>query len=108
MDRDRQTIWNSGSPPEQWIQIDLGAPRSLAAVRLVTSQYPSGATVHQVWVGDSVTNLRLAHEFKGQTQDYQELSYTPTAPDTNVRFIRIVTTASPSWVAWREIEVVAL
>jgi predicted amidohydrolase YtcJ len=108
IDRDRQTVWNSGSAPEQWIQIDLGAPRSLAAVRLVTSQSPSGATVHQVWVGDSQTNLRLAHEFKGQTQDFQELSYTPSAPATNVRFIRIVTTESPSWVAWREIEIVAL
>jgi len=58
-----------------------------------------------VWVGDSETSLRLVHEFIGPTEDGQELAYAPAKPESNVRFMRIVTTESPSWVGWREIEV---
>jgi F5/8 type C domain. len=91
--------------PEQWIQIDLGAPRALTAIRLVTSQYPAGQTVHEVWVGEIEASLRLVHVFKGATDGGQELRYAHATPEANVRFIRIVTTESPSWVAWREIEI---
>jgi hypothetical protein len=30
----------------------------------------------------------------------------PAAPLPNVQFVRIVTTHSPSWVSWREIEII--
>lgn len=107
LDGDLETIWSAGSHPEQWIQVDLGAARTLEALRLVISQYPAGRTVHQVWAGRTEANLRLVHTFRGQTDDGQELGYAPATSVAGVRYVRIVTTESPSWVAWREVEITA-
>jgi hypothetical protein len=35
------------------------------------------------------------------------LSFSPSEPWEGIRRIQIETVASPSWVAWREIEVIA-
>ncbi|MBI4731167.1 MAG: discoidin domain-containing protein [Chloroflexi bacterium] len=105
IDGNPETIWNSGSDPEQWIQLDLGAPRVINAIRLLVSQYPAGDSVHQIWIGADPDNLTLLHEFIGFTNDGDLLEFIPIIPPTDVRFIRIVTTQSTSWVAWREIEV---
>jgi len=35
------------------------------------------------------------------------LEYTPPQPIGGIQFVRIQTIQSPSWVAWREIEVIA-
>lgn len=100
------TVWNSGTHPEQWIMLNLGAPQTVRAIRLHVAQYPDGETVHQVWVGSNPNNLSVVHEFKGMTTDGQVLEFLPSTPQTNVQYIKIVTTQSPSWVAWREIEVI--
>lgn len=106
LDGNSETIWNSGAGPEQWIQIDLGAPSTLSTIRLVVSQFPAGETVHQIWVGAEPNNLTLVHEFNGFTTDPDILEFTQTSPLTKIQFIKIITTQSPSWVAWREIEVI--
>ncbi|MGE5227069.1 MAG: hypothetical protein ACM3OO_09375, partial [Planctomycetaceae bacterium] len=49
--------------------------------------------------------FRVLHEFRGFTTDDRWLLFTPSAPWTNVRILRVRTTDSPSWVAWREIRV---
>ncbi len=105
LDGSLDTTWGAGSHPEQWIQIDLGQPRAISVIRLVTSQYPEGETVHQIWAGADENDLRLIHEFQGITTDGQTLEFRPSASLQGIRFIRIVTTQSPSWVAWREIEI---
>ncbi len=104
-DGDPATIWNSGGGPEQWIQIDLGESRMISIIRLTVAQHPEGETVHQIWGGDTDSNMQLLHEFRGHTSEFQVLEFTPSAPVENIRFIRVVTTQSPSWVAWREIEI---
>lgn len=105
VDGNADTIWNSGGDPEQWIMIDLGDTISLSAIRLTVSQYPEGDTVHQIWVGTDPDSLTLLHEFSGFTNDGDLLEFVPVIPPTNIQFIKIITTQSPSWVAWREIEV---
>lgn len=105
IDGNIETIWNSGAGPEQWIQIDLGKPAAIRAIRLHVSQYPEGETTHQLWVGADANNLTLIHKFSGFTRDFDILGFTPSTPLTNIRYIRIVTTKSSSWVAWREIEI---
>ena len=77
-----------------------------AAPLLVPSQYPNGATVHRVLGRGSADSYRLLHEFSGNTQDGDVLEYSPSVPWTAIRFVKVETTSSPSWVAWREIEVV--
>ncbi len=107
VDGNPNTQWSSGAFPTQWIQIDLGASYTVGEIRLTVGQWPSGETVHQVWVGASRDVLRKVYEFSGREFDYDVLNYMPTAPLENIRFVRIVTTESPSWVSWREIEVFA-
>ena len=106
IDKDPETVWNAGTGPEQWIQVDLGKPTVISAIRLTVAQYPNGETIHQIWVGADASNLSLVHEFKQLTTDSEALEFTPSTPLGNIQFVKIVTTQSPSWVAWREIEVV--
>ena len=106
-DGNLETIWNSGQDAEGWIQIDLDQMRMITSIRLIVAQYPEGETVHQIWGGDSESNLQLLHEFSGHTVDSQILLFDLPSPLENIRFIRVMTTRSPSWVAWREIEVVS-
>lgn len=105
MDGDPETIWNSGGGPEQWILFDMGKPLSLSAIRLFVSQYPEGESVHQIWVGPDTASLFQVYEFASFTKDSDVLEFIPDGPMVNVRFIKILTTQSSSWVAWREIEI---
>lgn len=99
--------WGGGAPPPQWIEIDLGEPATIGLIRLVTSQSPAGTTRHQVWLGSTPDELYLAYTFEGETADSQILEFLPQAPIEGVRYVRVVTESSPSWVGWREIEVLA-
>lgn len=105
LDGNVETVWNSGTGPEQWIQIDLGKPSTVSAIRLTVSQYPAGETVHQVWAGADPSNLTFIHQFKGFTNDLDVLEFIPSTPLADIQFVKIVTTQTSSWVAWREIEV---
>ncbi|MGH2581296.1 MAG: discoidin domain-containing protein [Anaerolineales bacterium] len=109
VDGDFGTLWSSGDFPTQWIEIDLGEPYDIAEIRLVPSQFPDGDTRHNVYgrgpgTGDSYVVL---YTFQGPTQDSQYLTFRLDDPFAGIRYIRIETTSSPSWVAWREIEVLS-
>ena len=108
MDGDFGTLWNSGGGPVQWIEIDLGAEYNLSEIRLTISQYPEGQTIHQLMGKGTGTGNQfiLLHSFDGNTRDGDELVFKPESPLTGIRYVRVETIASPSWVAWREIEVI--
>jgi predicted amidohydrolase YtcJ len=101
VDGDVVTGWGAGADPEQWIEVDLGQERELRCVRLLVDQFPAGRTLHRVSGGahpgpgaelgviDSVTDIGQWLELTGQWR---------------VRYLRITTVRSPSWVAWLEIE----
>ncbi|MGE5123605.1 MAG: cellulase family glycosylhydrolase [Acidobacteriaceae bacterium] len=99
--------WGAGAFAPQWILIDLGAPQTVGSIRLIITQSPAGDTQHQVWVGETIDTLYLLHTFEGYTIDGQSLEYKPENPVENVRYIRVNTRQSPSWVGWREIVVLA-
>ncbi|MBU2601341.1 MAG: amidohydrolase family protein [Actinobacteria bacterium] len=105
VDGDSETIWSSGDDPPQWIQVDLGEPIAVSAIRLVLAQYPAGRTVHQIWGGREEDSLTLLEEFSGSTEDMGRVEFDPATPLADIRYVKIITTVSPSWVAWREIEV---
>jgi F5/8 type C domain-containing protein len=106
VDGSSASIWNSGAGPTQWIEVDLGQPATITSIRLTVAQYPAGNTTHQIWVRGPNGSLQMVHEFKGNTTDNQILEFKPDPPLTGIQYIRIVTVASPSWVAWKEIEVI--
>ena len=98
------TLWNAGGGPEASITIELGDPSRVNEFRLVVAQSPAGRTAHELWVrrdGD----FRRAHVFDSHTQDGDVLTWRPDEALQGVDAVRIVTTRSPSWVAWYEIEV---
>lgn len=108
VDGDPGTSWNSGGGPLQWIQIDLGKDYDIAEIRLTVAQSPAGDTTHVVYgrgAGTSGDQVEL-HVFRGPTADSDVLVFTPDEPLRGIRTIRIETTFTPSWVAWREIEVI--
>jgi hypothetical protein len=72
----------------------------------VVSQWPAGETVHQVWGGGPTGDLILLHEFRGHTEGGQVLEFVPADPLEGIQVVRIATLESPSWVGWKEIEVV--
>jgi hypothetical protein len=106
VDGDPSTTWNSGRWPPAWIEIDLGRAVAVTEIRLTVAQSPVGVTEHRIW-GRAVDagELVLLGTLSGQTTDSQSLRLTSPGTWPAVRWLRVETTASPSWVAWREIEV---
>jgi hypothetical protein len=101
-DHDLQNAWNSGTFVPGWIQLDLGQPRAITRLRLYTAQTPAGPTSHQILGGATPDNLALLGTLDGNTAGGQWLEF---AVKADVRYLKIVTVKSPSWVAWGEIEV---
>lgn len=107
VDGNVNTFWNSGGPPPQWIEIAIPSPSIVSGVKLTVSQSPSGPTVHDLYVRIQGGQLQLVNEFSGTTQDMLVLNWSPSQSLVGVTSIRVMTTASPSWVGWREIEILS-
>jgi uncharacterized protein (TIGR03437 family) len=108
IDGNVSTFWNSGGFPPQWIEIDLPVPSIVSGVRLTVDQFPSGPTVHDLYVqSEAGGQPQVVTEFSGTTQDQQVLTWTPSRPLVGVTSVRVTTVSSPSFVAWREIEILS-
>ncbi len=98
-------IWSAEGRAPQWIEIDLGEPRTVGGLRLVVAQYPPGQTRHIVWaILEDGSRVALA-DMWGYTSQGQALEPVLVEPQPDVRAIRVETLESPSLVAWRELEV---
>ena len=101
VDDDQETGWGSGAGPEQWIEVDLGQEYEVRCLRVLIDQFPAGRTIHRINGG--------AHPDPGA-----ELGLIDSVTDSgewlelpgpwNIRYLRITTVESPSWVAWLEVE----
>jgi hypothetical protein len=107
VDGDPNTQWSAGAYPPQWIEVDLEAFYDVGEIRLTVGMWPAGQTVHELWAGASRDKLQKVAEFRGSEFDYDILDYLPATSLSNIRYVRVVTIESPSWVSWREIEVLA-
>lgn len=107
IDGDTGTLWSAGASPPQWIEIDLGEVFDVAEIRLVPSQYPAGHTVHRiVGSGPGTGGPVELGVIDGDTRDGDSLVLAAESSWLGLDTIRVQTTSSPSWVAWREIEVI--
>ena len=103
VDGDLTTQWGSGGGPPQWLEIDLGDTYDITRIVLVVAQFPAGATEHRVLakkVGGEFIELAV---IRGVSDDGDRLEW--IGSEGEVRYIRIETVSSPSWVSWREVEV---
>ncbi|MCP4306191.1 MAG: hypothetical protein GY926_12635 [bacterium] len=99
------SAWQSGAEPRQWFEIDLESEHTVRAVRLVPSQYPEGPTVHVVEMAGADGALSVVHRFEETTSDGQALVHEFSDPPTGIRYVRVTTTSSPSFVSWYEVAV---
>jgi hypothetical protein len=87
----------------------------ICKIRLLVTQFPDGPTRHVVSVGTDPRALSDVYTVAKSTEegDWIALSGDGDAPDAeaneldNVRYLQVTTVESPSWIAWREIEVYA-
>jgi hypothetical protein len=98
------TAWISGAGAPGWIEVSLAQPSTVRQINLAAAQFPAGPTVHRLLVRTS-TGLQEVRRFDGSTVDGQVLSWQPVAPAGGVVAVRVETDSSPSFVAWKEIEV---
>jgi hypothetical protein len=105
VDGNPNTAWNSGGPPWAWIELDLKRTVTLAKVHLLVEQTPEGPTTHQLYFGPSPAPTVLIATLSQSTKDMQWLDVDVSDQNPTGRYLRVLTTVSPSWVAWREIVV---
>jgi hypothetical protein len=107
VDESLNTQWGSGADAPQWIQVELPAGVLLGRIRLLVAQYPAGDTLHRVYAYYADGRREVVAEFSGPTSDndWLEAEFDPSLE--GVTAIRIETLSSPSWVSWKQIEVLA-
>jgi hypothetical protein len=110
LDGDASTIWHSGASAPGWIRVDLGADRTIARVKLLTSMSTSGPTSHTVrLLNSSLTPIASSTLTNENTADNTWLKWviakSGVSGVSGVRYMDVKTTSSPCQVAWREIQV---
>lgn len=101
--------WNADGLPPQWIELTLPGPVTLEAIRLVVTQDPAGASVHELWVQRSGGELERVEVFEGTTFTGDVLEHRPDGGIADVALVRVVTTALAGNLApaWGEIELLS-
>jgi hypothetical protein len=111
-DDDVSDMWNSGcysygcyavsgtAPP--WVQGVLAGVTHVSRIELTPNQDITGQTVHNLYgFNPTSSSWVLLQTFSGVTQDGQKLVWSGSA---DVSAIYVSTTQSPTWVAWRDIQ----
>ena len=105
IDDDPESIWSAGGGAIQWLELTLDKFYLVDRIELVVAQSPAGETSHQIWIGEaSGTSTKLHEYIDVPTSDGQTLIL-PLDPPLVLNQVAILTTKSPSWVAWREVRV---
>ena len=105
VDENNSTQWSAGIHAPQWIEIDLGQVYRITEIWLLVGQWPDGDTAHLIQGRGAGSAFVELHTFRQKTSGCDWLSFTPIPPIDGIQIIRIDTLSSPSWVAWREIQV---
>ncbi len=104
-DGDWNSPWNSGGYAPAWIYVDLKRNYNLSLIKLIVSQTPEGETTHNIYISQDATNWTFVKTLSGYTKDSQILIEDFTPPLLNVRYVKVETVSSPSWISWWEIEI---
>jgi hypothetical protein len=90
--------WNAGAFAPQWFEVDLKKEKNISRIELFVAQEPNGYTRHIVTGGPSPNPINVLCVFEGQTYSSQRLAQ--SFRTALIRYIRVTTTQSPSYVAW--------
>ena len=97
------TAWNAGALPTHWIELDLGASRTVTGLQMLSAHLPAGNETIQIYTGATSNPTTLAYSSTTFLTSGDTLNVTFSTAQPNTRYIRIVTTASTSWVTWFEL-----
>lgn len=102
-DGDPCTVWNARSYPPAEVEVDIAQAHGFDGLLLVPEMTPRNADVTHVFEtsSDDVTYDLLATVQQSMTSG-RVYTICFGAP-VEARHLRVRTTASPSWVAWRDI-----
>lgn len=95
--------WNAGHYAPAWVQFDLGSPKIITGIRLTPEQFPAGSVTHHVYAGNAPLPSSLVATLSSPVS--ANLEPLSAGISTTARYVLIYTAASPSWVAFREIEI---
>ncbi len=105
IDGDPETIWSSQQSAPQWYAIGLDQPYLVDRVEMIITQAPPGPTTHEVWLGHG-SGLRTFYKRLSDVHTEDGLTLTiEIRPPQIVNEVLILTIHSPSWVAWRDLQV---
>jgi hypothetical protein len=105
-DGNPQTQWGAGTDAPQWIEFVLAEAATVSGIRLRVAQFPDGRTVHEIAVSVDGGPMSVVHVFDGTTAEGGVLQ-AAFGPVERVTSVRVTTRTIPSWVAWKEIEILA-
>ncbi len=91
--------------PPSGLKLTSEEPFAITEIKLLVAQWPAGQTIHTIEGRPTDGSYSELHLFEGDTKGGDWLVFLPEAPVDDIQFIRIRTLASPSWVAWGEIQV---
>jgi hypothetical protein len=106
-DGSTDTIWNSEAFPPQFVEITLPQPSLLHHVVLTAEQNPSCPTTHEIFGTKSSGEAVLIGTLDTITTAGGQYQVVILPPNTGsaIQKVKVLTTKSQSWVAWREIEI---
>jgi len=103
-DGDLNTAWNAVGYAPAWISVDLGSISTVNNIVFNVSQSPDGDTTHYVYSSIDGINWQQVDNFNFYTTNHQEFTRNYTNLN-GIRYLKVLTSSSPSWVSWYEISV---
>jgi hypothetical protein len=101
-DGSRCTVWNAGAFAPQQLTFDMGTPTRIDVIALVPEMTPDGSVLHEVAFSDDGKTFQVGHRIEAPMRSGQQVELVLPRPE-KARFVRVTTTRSPSFVAWREV-----
>jgi len=102
------TKWNAGVAPvfgvtEPELRLDLGSTKTLWALRFMPTMTPSGLASHSLYVGTTYPASTWVGDIAATMDDGETMTFNLNG--YSARYLRLVTTVSPSWAGYYEVEV---
>lgn len=105
VDGNSATAWNAGAYKPQWVIINLQGSYSVSKIVLLPSISPKGNTSQEIYISSDMVNWKKADSFTVLTAEKTSIVRTYSPQLEGVKGVKILTTSSPSWISWYEIEV---
>lgn len=106
-DNNPGTLWNSGGYAPQWVVFEFFEKKEISLIKLYVAQTPAGETDHRIYFAGDDKKFFEVGKINQFSKENDTLSF--KCPEeyktTGVKYLKIQTLKSPSWVAWQEIKV---